>query len=78
MIRVAADSAGDLAPLLKQDLASIGGVPDKCFACYVSRDLKISDMQLLGGITEPASQIRRTIVFEKSPLGAVVLYLFFG
>lgn len=77
MIRVSADSVENLVPVLKQDFESIGGVPDKCFATYVSMGLKMSDFQLLGEITEPASQNKHTIIFERSPLGAVVLYFFF-
>lgn len=77
MIRVAADSVEDLVPELKQDFEFIGGLPDKLFAAYVSIDLKMSDFQLLSEITAPASQYKHTIIFERSPLWAVVLYFFF-
>lgn len=77
MIRVSADSVEDLVPVLKQDFESVGGVPDKLFAAYVSMDLKMSDFQLLSEITGPAAQFKHTIIFERSPLGAVVLYFFF-
>lgn len=77
MIRVTADSVEDLVPELKQDFESVGGVPDKLFAAYVSMDLKMSDLQLLSKITEPATQFKHTIIFGRNPLWAVVLYFFF-
>lgn len=77
MMRVAADSIDELLPLMKQEFASIGGLPDKCLAVYVSLDMKMSDLELLEDITKDASQCKRAIVFEKSPLGDFLVYCFF-
>lgn len=77
MIRVSANSIDELVPLLKQDLASVGDLPDNCFAAYVGMKLKMSDLELLANAFEPAGRIMRTLISEKSPLGDFVLYYFF-
>lgn len=77
MMQVAADSIDELLPFMKQEIASIGGLPDKCLAVYVSMDMKMSDMEILEDITKDASQCKRAVVFEKSPLGALLVYCFF-
>lgn len=80
MIQVAANTVEDIIALLKQDIAEIGGFPQKCFAAYISMDLKMTDLELLGSITdnEPNLQrMKRTVIFEKSPLGDILLLFFF-
>lgn len=77
MIQVTADSVDELVPLLKQDIASIGSLPDNCFAAYVSMKLKMSDLELLADLFEPAGRFKRTVIYERSPLGDFVLYFFF-
>ncbi len=77
MMRVAADSIDELLPLMKQEIASIGGLPDKCLTVYVSLDMKMCDLELLEDITKDASQCKRAVIFEKNPLGAFMVYCFF-
>ena len=77
MMQVAADSIDELLPFMKQEIASIGGLPDKCLAVYVSMDMKMSELELLEDITKDASQCKRAIVFENSPLGSFLVYFFF-
>jgi len=77
MMKVVADSIDELLPLMKQEIVSIGGLPDKCLAVYVSMDLKMSDLELLEDITKDLSQCKRAVVFERSPLGAFLVYCFF-
>ena len=77
MMQVAADSIDELLPLMKQEIASIGGLPDKCLVVYVSLDMKMIDLELLEETANNASQCKRTVVFEKSPLGAFLVYYFF-
>ena len=77
MIQVAANSVTELVPLIEQDLASIGGLPDKCLTVYVSMDMKMSDLELLEDITKDASKCKRAVIFEKNPLGAFMVYCFF-
>jgi hypothetical protein len=77
MIQVAANSVNELVPLIEQDLASIGGLPDKCLTVYVSMDMKMSDLELLEDITKDASKCKRAVIFEKNPLGAFMVYCFF-
>lgn len=80
MIQVAANTVEDIIALLKQDIAEIGGFPQKYFAAYISMDLKMTDLELLGSITdnEPNLQrMKRTVIFEKSPLGDILLLYFF-
>ncbi len=77
MIQVAANSVNELVPLIEQDLASIGGLPDYSLAVYVSMDMKMSDLELLEDITKDASKCKRAVIFEKNPLGAFMVYCFF-
>ncbi len=77
MIQVAANSVNELVPLIEQDLASIGGLSDKCLTVYVSMDMKMSDLELLEDITKDASKCKRAVIFEKNPLGAFMVYCFF-
>lgn len=77
MIQVAANTVNELVPLIEQDLASIGGLPDKCLTVYVSLDMKMCDLELLEDITKDASQCKRAVIFEKNPLGAFMVYCFF-
>ena len=77
MIQVAANSVNELVPLIEQDLASIGGLPDKCLTVYVSMDMKMSDLELLEDITKDTSKCKRAVIFEKNPLGAFMVYCFF-
>ena len=77
MIQVAANSVTELVPLIEQDLASIGGLPDKCLTVYVSMDMKMSDLELLEDITKDASKCKRAVIFEKNTLGAFMVYCFF-
>ena len=77
MIQVAANSVNELVPLIEQDLASIGGLPDYSLAVYVSMDMKMSDLELLEDITKNASQCRRAVIFDKSPLGDFLVYYIF-
>ena len=77
MMQVAADSIDELLPLMKQEITSIGGLPDKFLTVYVSLDMKMSDLELLEDITKDASQCKRAVVFEKNPLGAFLVYCFF-
>lgn len=77
MMKVAADSIDELLSLMKQEFASIGGLPDKCLAVYVSMDMKMSDLELLEDITKDASQCKRAVVFERNPLGAFMVYCIF-
>ena len=77
MIQVAANSVNELVPLIEQDLASIGGLPDYSLAVYVSMDMKMSDLELLEDITKNASQCRRAVIFDKSPRGDFLVYYIF-
>ena len=77
MMQVAADSIDELLPFMKQEIASIGGLPDKCLAVYVSMDIKMSDLEILEEITKVPNQRKRAVIFEKSPLGAFLVYCFF-
>lgn len=77
MIQVAANSINELIPLLNQDFESIGGIPDKSLAAYVSMDLKMSDLEMLSDITRSASHIKQTIIFDKSSHGRFMVYFFF-
>ena len=80
MIQVAANTVDEVISLLKQDIAKIEGHPKNCFAAYISMDLKMSDLERLGSVTDSDPNIqcmKRTIIFEKSPLGDFLLLLFF-
>ncbi len=78
MIQVAAHSISELIPLVNQDILSIGGLPDKSLAAYVSMDLKMSDLELLADITKSVSNIQYTVIFERNPLGNYLVYYFFN
>ena len=52
MIQVAANTVDEVISLLKQDIAIIEGPPKNCFAAYISMDLKMSDLERLGSVTD--------------------------
>ena len=77
MIQVAANSINELISLVNQDFESIGDLPDRILAAYVSMALKMSDLELLTDIIRSASHIKQTIIFDNSSHGKFVVYYFF-
>ena len=77
MMKIAGNTVNDVVAKLKADLSEIGGCPKKILAAYVSISLRMSDLEILSELTESADKYKRTLIFEKSPAGEIVLYFFF-
>ncbi len=77
MMKVAGNTVNDVIGKIKADFAEIGGCPKKILAAYVSMSLRMSDLEILSELTESADKFKRTLIFEKSPAGEIVLYFFF-
>lgn len=77
MMKVCGNTVDDVIINLKKDLAEIGGCPEKFLAAYVSMILRMSDLELLGELTDSAGNYKRTIIFETAPEGNIVLYYFY-
>lgn len=77
MMKIAGDSVDDVIIKLKADLTEIGGSPKKYLAAYVSRSLRMSDLETLSEVTNSASKYKHTFIYEAQPEGKIVLYYFF-
>ena len=77
MMKIAGHTVDDIIVKLKAGFAELGGCPEKYLAAYVSMSLRMSDLERLSELTESADKYKRTLIFEKSPAGEIVLYFFF-
>lgn len=77
MIKVVGNTVDDVVGKLKADFSELGGCPQKYLAAYISISLRMCDLEILSELTESAGKYKRTLIFETSPDGEIVLYFFF-